>query len=132
MENERPRLWSRDFILIIVIIFLIFLNHLSILSTFPFYIEHLGGSESVAGFAAAAFSIVAVVCRPFIGWMLNNGKRKAILVIGLIGMGWPSPTRPRPPSPPTSSRRPGVRRAWACSDWRRRWRRPAHRRWGWL
>ncbi len=57
-----------------------------ILSTFPFYIEFLGGSEAVAGLAAALFSIIAVVFRPFIGWMLDNGKRKLILIIGLCGM----------------------------------------------
>ena len=62
------------------------MNHLMILSTFPFYVESLGGSEAAAGLAAALFSIVAVVCRPVIGWMLDCGKRKAILLIGLCGM----------------------------------------------
>ena len=85
MKSE-TRLWSKNLVLIIVINFLVFMNHLMILATFPFYIEHLGGSEAVAGLAAALFSIVAVICRPFIGWMLNTGKRKAILVIGLAGM----------------------------------------------
>lgn len=85
MQKE-VKLWSRDFVFIIIINFLVFLNHLSILSTFPFYIEYLGGSEAVAGMAAAMFSIVAVLCRPFIGWMLDNGKRKAILIVGLGGM----------------------------------------------
>jgi len=56
------RLWSKNFILIILINFLVFLNHLMILSTFPFYIERLGGSEAAAGLAAALFSIVAVLC----------------------------------------------------------------------
>lgn len=80
------RLWSKNFILIILINFLVFLNHLMILSTFPFYIERLGGSEAAAGLAAALFSIVAVLCRPFIGWMLNSGRRRGILLAGLVGM----------------------------------------------
>ena len=80
------KLWSKNFILIILINFLVFMNHLMILATFPFYIEKLGGSEAMAGLAAALFSIVAVLCRPFIGWMLNSGKRRVILVIGLLGM----------------------------------------------
>lgn len=86
MSEKREKLWNRDFFLIIVINFLVFVNHLMILSTFPFYIESLGGSEAVSGLAAALFSITAVACRPFIGWMLDNGKRKAILVIGLVGI----------------------------------------------
>ena len=52
MQKE-VKLWNRNFVFIIIINFLAFLNHLSILSTFPFYIEYLGGSEAVAGMAAA-------------------------------------------------------------------------------
>lgn len=85
-QSNSVKLWTKDFVLIIVINFLVFLNHLMILSTFPFYVEHLGGSEAAAGLAAALFSIVAVFCRPVIGWMLDTGKRKAILLIGLVGM----------------------------------------------
>ena len=72
--------------LIIVINFLVFMNHIMLLSTFPFYIESLGGSEALAGLAATLFSLVAVLCRPVVGWMLDNGKRRAILLIGLAGM----------------------------------------------
>lgn len=86
MKQPSEKLWGKDYILIIIINFLVFLNHLMILSTFPFYIEYLGGTEAVAGLAAALFSIIAVVFRPFIGWMLDNGKRKLILIIGLGGM----------------------------------------------
>ena len=86
MQSQQVKLWNKDFILIIVINFLVFMNHLMILSTFPFYIEYLGGSVAVAGFAAALFSIIAVVFRPFIGWMVDNGKKKIILIIGLCGM----------------------------------------------
>lgn len=86
MNNEKPRLWTRNFVLIIVINFLVFMNHIMLLSTFPFYIESLGGSEALAGLAATLFSLVAVLCRPVVGWMLDNGKRRAILLIGLAGM----------------------------------------------
>lgn len=86
MNNEKPRLWTRNFVLIIVINFLVFMNHIMLLSTFPFYIESLGGSEALAWLAATLFSLVAVLCRPVVGWMLDNGKRRAILLIGLAGM----------------------------------------------
>lgn len=86
MNNEKPRLWTRNFVLIIVINFLVFMNHIMLLSTFPFYIESLGGSEALAGLAATLFSLVAVLCLPVVGWMLDNGKRRAILLIGLAGM----------------------------------------------
>lgn len=86
MNKPAVELWTRDFIFIIVINFLIFLNHIMLLSTFPFYIESLGGSKAIAGLAATLFSFIAVICRPFVGWMLDNGKRKTILVVGICGL----------------------------------------------
>ena len=83
---QEEKLFRKDFVFIIIINFLVFLNHLAILATFPFYIEALGGSEAVAGMAVALFCVVSVVCRPFIGWMLDNGKWKMILAVGLLGM----------------------------------------------
>ena len=82
----KTKLWTKDFIFIILINFLVFINHIMVLSTFPFYVEKCGGNAALAGTAAFLFSLVAVVCRPFIGWMLDNGKRKVILFIGLFGM----------------------------------------------
>ena len=57
MNNEKPRLWTRNFVLIIVINFLVFMNHIMLLSTFPFYIESLGGSEALAGLEPALQSM---------------------------------------------------------------------------
>ena len=45
---QEEKLFRKDFVFIIIINFLVFLNHLAILATFPFYIEALGGSEAVA------------------------------------------------------------------------------------
>lgn len=86
MNQPASKLWSIRFIFILITQFLVFMNHIMILSTFPFYMESLGGSEAVAGLAATLFSLVAVLCRPFVGWMLDNGKRKAVLLVGLCGM----------------------------------------------
>lgn len=83
----QEKLWTKNFVLIMIINFFVFLNHLMILSTFPFYIEFLHGSEAVAGLAAAAFSLVAVFIRPIIGWILDSGKRGIVLAVGLLGMG---------------------------------------------
>lgn len=87
MGQPTERLWSRNFVCIILINFLIFCTHFMALSTFPFYVESLGGSEALAGLAATLFSLVAVLLRPVIGWLLDNGKRQLILLIGIIGMG---------------------------------------------
>lgn len=86
--EKKTKLWTRNFILIILINFLVFINHLMILSTFPMFIKNvLGGSDSVSGICVTLFCIIGVVCRPFVGWMLDNGKRKTMLAIGIVIMG---------------------------------------------
>ena len=52
---QEEKLFRKDFVFIIIINFLVFLNHLAILATFPFYIEALGGSEAVAGLRCSAW-----------------------------------------------------------------------------
>lgn len=82
-----PKLWTRELVLIILVNLCVFTNHIMSLSTFPFYIQSLGGTEAVAGICVAAFSFVAVIIRPFVGWWLDNGVRRAALVAGLVLMG---------------------------------------------
>ena len=78
------RLWTRDLVLIILVNLCVFTNHIMSLSTFPFYIQSLGGTEAQAGMCAAFFCLVAVVVRLFVGWWLDNGARRAVLVVGLV------------------------------------------------
>ncbi|MGN0286986.1 MAG: MFS transporter [Atopobiaceae bacterium] len=85
--HAQPKLWTRDLVLIILVNLCVFTNHIMSLSTFPFYIQSLGGTEAVAGICAAVFSFVAVIIRPFVGWWLDNGVRRAALVAGLLLMG---------------------------------------------
>lgn len=81
------KLWMRDLVLIILVNLCVFTNHIMSLSTFPFFIQSLGGSEAIAGICAAAFAFVAVIIRPFVGWWLDNGVRKVALVVGLLLLG---------------------------------------------
>lgn len=81
------KLWNKNFILIIIINFLVFLNHLMVLSTFPFFVSYLGYSETVSGICVAVFCLISVILRPIVGYMLDTGKRRGILLVGLILMG---------------------------------------------
>lgn len=86
-SRPRVRLWTRDLVLIILVNLCVFTNHIMSLSTFPFYVQSLGGTEAISGACAAFFCLVAVVCRPFVGWWLDNGARRAVLVVGLLLLG---------------------------------------------
>jgi len=87
ISEPTAKLWTRDLVLIILVNLCVFTNHIMSLSTFPFFIQSLGGSEAIAGICAAAFAFVAVIIRPFVGWWLDNGVRKVALVIGLLLLG---------------------------------------------
>ena len=84
--HKPVKLWTRDLVLIILVNLCVFINHIMSLSTFPFYIKSLGGTEALAGVCAAAFSLVAVVVRPFVGWWLDNGARRVVLIVGLLAL----------------------------------------------
>ncbi len=86
-QGTQPKLWTKDLVLIILVNLCVFTNHIMSLSTFPFFIQSLGGTEAIAGTCAAVFSFVAVIIRPFVGWWLDNGVRRAALVIGLLLLG---------------------------------------------
>ena len=73
---SQPKLWTRDLVLIILVNLCVFTNHIMSISTFPFYIQALGGSEAVSGACAVLFSLVAVLVRPFVGWWLDDGARR--------------------------------------------------------
>ncbi len=81
---KQAKLWTRDLVLIILVNLCVFTNHIMSISTFPFYIQALGGTEAVSGACAVLFSLVAVLVRPFVGWWLDNGARRVVLVVGLI------------------------------------------------
>ena len=85
-RSAQPKLWTKDLVLFILVNLCVFTNHIMSLSTFPFFIKSLGGTEAIAGVCAAAFSFVAVIIRPFVGWWLDNGVRRTALVIGLLLM----------------------------------------------
>lgn len=86
-QLTQPKLWTKDLVLIILVNLCVFTNHIMNLSTFPFFIQSLGGTEAIAGICAVVFSFVAVIIRPFVGWWLDNGVRRAALVIGLLLLG---------------------------------------------
>ena len=57
MQNDK--VWTKNFLLIIIINFLVFMNHIMILSTFPMFLEQvLGLNAAMAGLAAFGFSAV--------------------------------------------------------------------------
>ncbi len=82
--NEKPKLWTKDFIFVCLSSFFLFLAFHSMIPTLPIYMERFGGGASGAGLPLAALTIGAVLTRPITGWALDVYGRKAIFFGGLL------------------------------------------------
>lgn len=87
---DLPRLFTRDFLLLIAGHFLQALGFSSLL-LFPLYVDHLGASRSELGAIMAFASLAGMVFRPAVAWALDSLGRKPTLLIGtaflVTGMG---------------------------------------------
>ncbi len=77
------KLWTKNFMLVVLINLIIFFGFQMLMPTLPVYVEKLGGSESAAGFVIGIFAISAVVIRPFAGRAIDIYGRKGIFLTGL-------------------------------------------------
>lgn len=82
--QPKPRLWTRDFLLICLSTVTVYIAFHSLLPTLPVYIKELGGSTGTAGLALALLTIAAVFIRPVAGWALDGYGRKTLFLSGLV------------------------------------------------
>lgn len=83
-KNTVPRLWTRSFIEITVINFVVFFSFQMIFPILPLYIKHLGGTDSIIGFIIGAFTFSTMLTRPLVGYLLDTISKKSILILGLV------------------------------------------------
>jgi MFS family permease len=83
--NQKPKLWTKDFITISSAHFFIFLTFYSLMVTFTVYtMNRFHASQSLAGLAASIFVLGAVLVRPVAGKTIDNIGHKKMLIISLI------------------------------------------------
>ncbi|TYS14446.1 MFS transporter [Rossellomorea vietnamensis] len=85
MIENKPPLWTRNFIGISISNFFLFMTFYFLLVTIPIYVvDHLNGEKSQAGLMITIFLISAILIRPFSGrWIEKYGSR-VILLCSLI------------------------------------------------
>ncbi|MBR2784070.1 MAG: MFS transporter [Firmicutes bacterium] len=79
----KEKLATKNFILICITNFLIFLYPYLLITTFPFYVRSLGGSELTVGLLASLFSGACMFARPAAGYISDHYSRRLPLLIGL-------------------------------------------------
>ncbi|SDK00296.1 MFS transporter [Sediminibacillus albus] len=77
------KIWTRDFTLICMANFFIFLGFQMTLPTIPLFVQELGGSDKLIGVITGIFTFSALVFRPYAGHALESKGRQFVYMLGL-------------------------------------------------
>jgi MFS family permease len=81
--NEK--IWTKDFIFLILSNFLMYITYYAILSALPIYlVSNLNASKIQVGVTVGAYTIASVLVRPFSGFALDRFGRRTIFLLALI------------------------------------------------
>lgn len=84
LEKQVPeKIWTRDFILIVMSNFFVFLGFQMTLPTIPLFVEELGGNDQLIGIVVGIFTFSALLLRPFAGHALESKGRGFVYLTGL-------------------------------------------------
>ncbi len=84
MSNRKSRIWTKDFIIIVIANFFIFTSFQMTLPTLPLYVQEIGSNETWVGIIVGIFTFSALLIRPFGGKMLDTTGRAPVFITGLI------------------------------------------------
>ena len=80
--EEKPKLWNSNYLKIWIGNFLIHFSFTLIVPLLPLYLsETFGANKQTIGLCLAGYTVMALVIRPFSGYVVDNFPRKAVLLI---------------------------------------------------
>lgn len=82
--QPKEKIWTKDFILICLANFFVFLGFQMTLPTLPLFVEYLGGDDQLIGMVVGIFTFSALIIRPFAGHALETIGRRFIYLLGLF------------------------------------------------
>lgn len=77
------KIWTRDFVLVCLANFVIFLGFQMTLPTIPLFVKELGGSDQAIGIITGVFTFSALAFRPYAGHALESRGRQFVYLTGL-------------------------------------------------
>ncbi|MEC1259321.1 MFS transporter [Bacillus swezeyi] len=84
MKQSEP-IWTRDFIMVVLINLFIFVYFYALLTVLPVYtMQELGGSESEGGLLISGFMLSAIFARPFSGAVIERFGKKRMALISVV------------------------------------------------
>lgn len=84
MQNVSTKLWSMQYINILLINLIINIASMILINILPLYAMSLGGNNFIAGLIMTIFTLAALMFRPVFGKMLDTKGRRVVLILGLI------------------------------------------------
>lgn len=83
IANKSDKIWTRDFVLVCLANFFIFLGFQMTLPTLPIFVKELGGSDQLIGIIVGIFTFSALLFRPYAGHALETKGRRFVYMLGL-------------------------------------------------
>jgi predicted MFS family arabinose efflux permease len=84
IQLEKEKIWTKDFVMICLANFFVFLGFQMTLPTIPLFVEYLGGNDQLIGMVVGIFTFSALVIRPFAGHSLESKGRGFVYLLGLV------------------------------------------------
>ncbi|AFM39408.1 arabinose efflux permease family protein [Desulfosporosinus acidiphilus SJ4] len=82
--NSSNRLWTKSYILILIINLFVYIAFYLLVPTLPAFAKQIGGSNIQASLVVSGFSISSLICRAVTGHVADKIDRKPLLLIGLL------------------------------------------------
>lgn len=82
-QVSSDKIWTRDFVLIVMSNFFVFLGFQMTLPTIPLFVEKLGGNDQLIGVVVGIFTFSALLFRPYAGHALESKGRRFVFLTGL-------------------------------------------------
>lgn len=83
IKPPNGNIFTTNFSVLFVVVFLLFFTLDFYIPVLPFYVLHIGGSETSVGMLMGLFTFCSVILRPFQGRDLNRRGRKRLLITGV-------------------------------------------------
>jgi len=79
------KMWNKDFILLIMSNFLMYITYYAVISALPIYlVSDLHATKSQVGVVVGTYTIASVLVRPFSGFTIDRFGRRTIFLLALI------------------------------------------------
>lgn len=79
-------IWSRNFILLCLVNFLLFMSTQMLFPCIPLFLLTIGGGARDVGYVMGVYTICAMLARPAAGWLVDKYSRNRVMIGGLLLM----------------------------------------------